>query len=117
MAKTAKIPETVRTLGEAIRFLREARGLTLRELARRVGVSAPFLSDVERNRRATDKLAEISRALDVPNTELERFDARLPADLKEWISRGPGVPTLLRDLRDSGMDAYELRSVLLKKKR
>lgn len=37
--------------GEAWRLRREEQGLTLREVARRVGVSAPFLSDVEHGRR------------------------------------------------------------------
>jgi len=35
-------------LGQAIRAAREARGLSLRELARRVNVSASFVSQVER---------------------------------------------------------------------
>lgn len=117
MSTSAKFPETVATLGDAIRYLREQRGLSLRELARRVGVSAPFLSDVERNRRATDKLAEVARALDVPLAELERFDSRLPADIKEWIASSPAVPALLREMRDSGMDVYALRTALHKKKR
>jgi transcriptional regulator with XRE-family HTH domain len=117
MSTLGNIPETVATLGEAIRYVREQRGLSLRELARRVGVSAPFLSDVERNRRATDKLAEVARALGVSLTELERFDSRLPPDIKEWIASSPGVSSLLRELRDSGMDVYALRTALQKKKR
>jgi ribosome-binding protein aMBF1 (putative translation factor) len=35
----------------ALRHDREQRGLSLREVARRCGVSAAFLSDVERGRR------------------------------------------------------------------
>ena len=44
---------------------REERDLTLREMARQIGVSAPFLSDVEKGRTAPltkdrlDKVAEI----------------------------------------------------------
>lgn len=39
------------TLGQRIRAARESRCLSLRELARRIGVSAPYLSDMELDRR------------------------------------------------------------------
>ena len=62
MEKSKAILEKASSLGEAIRQLRELRGLTLRELATSVGVSAPFLSDLEHNRRRTDKLDVFARA-------------------------------------------------------
>jgi transcriptional regulator with XRE-family HTH domain len=107
------IPATVLTLGEAVRFVREARGLTLRELARRIGVSAPFLSDIEHNRRSTEKLGDIARALDVPAEELTRFDTRISPDVKEWIVSNPGISRLLRDMKDSGLTPYQLRAALI----
>jgi transcriptional regulator with XRE-family HTH domain len=113
MAVTITIPNTVKTLGEAVRFLREQRGLTLRELARRIGVSAPFLSDVEHNRRSTEKLNELASALDVPFDQLNQFNGRLSGDLKEWIKANPQVATLLEELRTSGRSAQELRAALL----
>ena len=39
-------------VGEEIRRLREARGMTLRALAQKLDVSAPYMSDVEHGRRA-----------------------------------------------------------------
>lgn len=36
---------------EYLRVLREEHGLSLREVSRRMGFSAPYVSDVERNRR------------------------------------------------------------------
>lgn len=116
MTPSSKIPHKIHTLGEAIRHLREAKGVSLRLLGKKVGVSAPFLSDLERNRRATDKLPEIAQALDVPLAELERFDTRVSADLREWITSRPGVSALLRELRDSGMDPYRARITLFRKK-
>jgi transcriptional regulator with XRE-family HTH domain len=41
----------MKTLGEYLRELREQRDLSVRELAKRLDVSAPFLSDVELGRR------------------------------------------------------------------
>lgn len=40
--------ESARELGEAIRAARERCGISLREFARRTGLSAAFISDVER---------------------------------------------------------------------
>lgn len=37
--------------GAWLRFVRQRAGLTLREFATRAGVSAPYISDIERNRR------------------------------------------------------------------
>ena len=50
--------------GEWLRFERETAGLTLREMARRLGYSAPYVSDVERNRRnCTSKIRAAYEAL------------------------------------------------------
>lgn len=116
MASPLQIPPSVTTMGDAIRFVREARGLSLRELARRIHVSAPFLSDVEHNRRSTDKLAELAIVLEIPVSELERFDSRMPPDLRVWIASSPGMPSVLREIRDAGLDAYRIRAALLGKK-
>lgn len=117
MAKHAEIPDGVTTLGEAIRHLRVVRGLSLRSLAEAAGVSAPFLSDLERNRRSTDRIEQFAEALGVGPEVLQGFDTRLPSDVRAWISGNPGVATLLRDLRDSGLSPAELRSAFRRLKR
>lgn len=111
------IPDSVLTLGEAIRHVREARGMSLRELARRIGVSAPFLSDIEHNRRSTDKLAELAGALEVPLDELARFDTRISPDVKEWVVSNPGMSSLLKEMMASGLNAHQLRAALTRSKK
>ena len=44
----------MQTLGERLRELREKRGISLRNLAARVRITAPYLSDIELNRRHPD---------------------------------------------------------------
>ena len=75
---------TIKPLGERIREIREEKDLSLRELAARIEVSAPFLSDVELGRRfPSDKvLVSIARALDTSLDDLREFDTRPP--LKEF---------------------------------
>jgi transcriptional regulator with XRE-family HTH domain len=49
----------IRTNGQKIRFAREKKGLTLAELAKQVGKTAPYISDIERgNRRGSYKTLE-----------------------------------------------------------
>jgi len=53
-------------IGAEIRRLRMARGITLRQLAKTIGISHPYLSDVEKGRRAIRKrLPAIAEALGV----------------------------------------------------
>jgi len=117
MPKHPEFPEWVTTLGEAIRHLREHRGMSLRSLAEAAGVSAPFLSDLERNRRSTDRIDQFAKALEVEADVLRRFDTRLPSDIRAWISGNPGIATLLRELRDTGLSPAELRSAFRRLKR
>jgi transcriptional regulator with XRE-family HTH domain len=53
--------------GDGWRSARERKGITLRELARRVGISAPFQSDVEHGRRgySPEVEAKVRAALDL----------------------------------------------------
>lgn len=91
-----------KTLGEAIRGLREAQGLTLRSLAEKVGVTPPFLSDLEHDRRKTDRLEKFAQVLGVSLNVLQQFDTRISAELKDWLGENPQLLSLLRDFKSSG---------------
>lgn len=89
---------------------REEHDLTLREMARQIGVSAPFLSDVEKGRTAPltkdrlDKVAEILH-LDV-DERTAMFDLvgrqrnTVAPDLPEYIMGRDYVAAALRTARD-----------------
>ena len=70
----------MKTLGERIRELREAKDISLRELARAIKVSPAFMSDVELGRRyPSDKhLAALARTLGIPRSDLREHDTRPP---------------------------------------
>lgn len=96
-----QVPKGV-SLGEAVRSLREDQRLTLRALAEKVGISAPFLSDLEHGRRQTDRYAELAEALGVAEASLRELDTRVTPDLKEWLTSNPRLVSLLKDLQASG---------------
>lgn len=52
-------------VGDEVRRLREAKGITLRALADKVGLSAPFLSDVEHGRRRLSHVDDVAKTLGV----------------------------------------------------
>jgi transcriptional regulator with XRE-family HTH domain len=80
MAQTATTspptPPAVPTVGPRVRALRDAMGLSLRDLAERCGVSAPMLSQVERGETSPTLAvaARIAGGLDLSLSQLLRLD-------------------------------------------
>lgn len=65
-----------RAVGERVRRLREAKGMSLRVLAREAGVSAPMLSQVERGETSPtlQVASKIASGLDLSLSQLLRLD-------------------------------------------
>lgn len=109
----------MKTLGEFIREKREAAGLSLRELARRVEITAPFLSDIELGRRAPAEknLALIANELGIPLGEIQQYDHReTVSDFKAIIESNPALAgvfrTRLKQLMAGSITAEELAKKL-----
>ncbi len=83
------------SFGETLRRRREERGLGLRELARQIGKSQGYLSDVEKDKAAppsVDVIMDLALALQVDKWELLRA-----ADKEvEYIARQPEAADFLR---------------------
>src|SRR5262249_4666678 len=62
------------SLGQRLRELRDKADLSVRELAKRIGVSSPFLSDIELGRRfpSEEVLGKLAAALNVSLEELKQ---------------------------------------------
>lgn len=97
------IPASEGTLGEALRWARGQRRMTMRGLAVALGVSAPFLSDVEHDRRTLtdDRLLQAAEVLNVDPVELD-VRRGYSRDLADWIARDPDLVRLLREARRTG---------------
>ena len=108
----------MKTLGDRIRELREQQDLSVRELARKINVSAPFMSDVELGRRhpSEDVLKKIALVLDTTAEELNKFDTRAPVqELKRLASNDPAMGFALRRVVDQGITSDELLDFLKKR--
>lgn len=83
--------------GRAIRVARAARGLTLTELARRVGVSTSFLSLVEDEKRppSPPQRQAIAEACGAPAGLLDLLASDGPFDDETSVAIGRGIVALL----------------------
>ena len=121
---TEKVKDMIETreyanFGEFLTAKREERDLTLREMARQMGVSAPFLSDVEKNRSAPltkerlDKVAEILHFDTDEKTAMYDLVGRqrntVAPDLPEYIIGRDYVAAALRTARDLNVGEAEWR--------
>src|SRR5262250_2371329 len=91
------------SLGTRLHELRDRADLSLRELAKRVGISGPFLSDIELGRRfpSEEILAKLANALNVTLVELKQYDNRGPiADLKRLMDSDPKLGFAFRTAVD-----------------
>jgi transcriptional regulator with XRE-family HTH domain len=107
-----------KSVGERIRELREARDLSLRELGRKLKVTAAFLSDVELGRRHPSEpvLAEMARILGASLDELKELDVRPTVqDLKRLVAQNPAYGFAFRKMMDKGITPDELLKLVDKK--
>lgn len=90
------------TLGEMIQQGRKSKRMTLRALASIIGVSAPFMSDVEHNRRALtdERIDQVAKALDLSAGALRVVNG-LTMELKTWIRDNPDLIAILHTARDT----------------
>ena len=101
--------------GEFLQRKREEKQITLRKMAELLGFSAPFLSDVEKDRRNPPELAKLEQIADILGLSYEdketmynlagkKRDSVAP-DLPEYIMSRDYVAAALRTARD--LDAGE----------
>src|SRR5213596_3243184 len=89
---TATAPSEHASIGPRVKALREAMGLSLRDLAERTGVSAPMLSQVERGDTSPtlNVAGRIAGGLELSLSQLLRLD------------EGEGVSVVRRSERRAG---------------
>lgn len=80
---------TLQQLGEDLRSLRRAKGLTLEDLAAAAGKSVSFISKIERGlaRPSVTTLQELAHALGVPVGWFFETDGPAPVDERPYIVR------------------------------
>jgi len=104
----------MQTLGERLRELREKNRVSLRSLAARVRITAPYLSDIELDRRhPSDRvLTDLARALHSPVDDLRQYDPRsLMVEIQRRIDGDANYGVALRRLLDRCATAEDLMRI------
>lgn len=105
------------TFGEKVRELRQAKQLTLRELAAKVGVGFTYISKIENHKleeghapseRLIHKLAE---ELDGNEEELLLLAEKVPEPIRKRVCERPEVFRLVAGMNDKEMDQFLERFV------
>ena len=81
-----------KTFGQRIEDLREAKDLSMRELAAQAGISAPFVSDIESGFRypSEDVLEQLAKVLGTTVEDLKSYDPRPPSkEMQELVDMDP----------------------------
>ncbi|MCQ2363527.1 MAG: helix-turn-helix transcriptional regulator [Acidaminococcaceae bacterium] len=99
-----------RLFGDFLHAKRIERGVSYRELADAIGITAPYLSDIEKNRRNAppiDKLEKIAVKLSLsPKDRMTLFDLAgqtkktIAPDIPKYIMEKEYVAVALRKARD-----------------
>lgn len=106
--------------GEQVRALREARKLTQRELADRLGVSVSYISKVENEKLhfgdyPSEKfIHKLATELEADEDELLLLTDRVPPALRQRICEHPDVFNAVADLDDAAIE--QLREELARKR-
>src|SRR6266508_1739016 len=101
------------TLGQRIRELRTNLKLSLRDLADRVDITPPFLSDIELGRRnpSEEKLRLLAKHLKTTYEDLQSYDQRPMIEaIKARTSSDPRYGRMLRELVEKHATADELEA-------
>jgi transcriptional regulator with XRE-family HTH domain len=102
----------VKTLGQRIRERREELDLSLREFAKQLDCSPPFVSDVEHGRRfpSEEMLQDMARLLKLDAAQLKEFDPRLPVEeFKRAAEQDSDFGFAFRQALGKGLTAEDLR--------
>jgi len=107
-----------KTFGNHIKTLRATRNIGQREMARLVGISAPYLNDIENNKRFPPRKEIIKKIANVLEANLEnlydlagRAKNKIPPDIPDIIKKYKEIPSLLRVIKKSGLTDAEIRKI------
>jgi transcriptional regulator with XRE-family HTH domain len=104
--------------GSFLRQIREEKNISLRELAKKIGVSGAFLSDIELGRRlpSSDKIELLAKEIGVPVEELQKYDFRDEAEaIRQMMFADPNAGMAFRRVKDAiqgGMSPAEIQRTL-----
>ncbi|MEP1076078.1 helix-turn-helix domain-containing protein [Leptolyngbya sp. PL-A3] len=102
--------------GDTLRQLRVAQDMGLRETAGRVGISAAYLSRIERGKEPPPKpevIKELARVLAADPDVLFRLTSTTDPDITSLLKEKPKLLELIRLVMAKGLSDEQLNQVLM----
>ena len=113
----------VDSYGELVRQARDAKNISAKQLSEKLNVSAPFITDIEKNRRLPSlqnqkKIKKLLTSEQFPETLFDDLaassndDKRIVAeDLAKMIRNKPEVRALLRTLNNKKLSTSQIKKL------
>ena len=98
------------TFGTRIRELRQAKNLTLRDVAKKVKVTFTYVSKIENQRLSfgdfpsKEMILKLALALDADPDELLLLAEKIPEAIRKRVLQRPDVFRKMADLDDAALD-------------
>lgn len=110
----ADMADRSETLGDRVRAARVAAGWSLRDLAKRLGKTPSYLSDIENDRRvpSEETLLGLSQLLGLDFDDLMAAAGRFGEDTDRYLRRQPTAGVLMRRLSQQNLDKEALETLL-----
>lgn len=99
------------SFGATLRLLRLDAGISLRDLAARIGVSSAYLSRVEHGHDPAptpDRLVAIARTLDIPAVTLLELARQTGAAVSGYMARVPAASALFLEIARRDLSASQI---------
>ena len=103
------------TFGDRVRKRREEKKISLRGLARQIGISGAYLSKMERGMDSPpgpETIKKIALALDLDVDVLFADAKKIDPEVRGLLGKMPGMPSFLRTAYRNKVSAKDLESAL-----
>ena len=107
-----------KSFGSFIRKKRLDLGFGQRELAKKIGIAASYLNDIEKEKRTAPKsniIKKLSVFLKVNLNDLNDLagisKGEVPFDISEYIKNNPNLISLLRSIRNNNLSEFQIEEI------
>lgn len=99
--------------GSYLRSVRQARKISIRQLAKEVNKTPTYISDIEKGNNKPpesellDNIIEVLQLVDLPNVKNKLYDLAakerkdVPADIKEYLMENESILKIIRTAKES----------------
>ena len=108
----------LKKFGPFIREKRIQKNIGQRELAKRIGLSASYLNDIEKEKRTAPKLSVIKKIADILSIDTNLINdlagsskKTLAPDINEFIANNPKISSLIRTIKENNLNDKQINLI------